>query len=795
MACGLVSSSIGADSTTVSLAEKEIQRRSQFLGEQVKKLEAADTHLIQGDSAAAYAQYGEVFQSMPDIPTARSLRVVALEGYLRSGLIRARQLASQGDYKAANSILDQLDRPGVAQGDRDIAELRSKISDPDRYPPALTPDHVKNVAEVQRLLTLAASQHETGMYDKALATFEEVLRLDATNTAARRGMERVEQERARYFSTARDHQRSRMLNGVTELWENKPRMEQSTASALNAEAAVSMSAANGATGKAGIARKLQDIRISKVDFSGATLEEVIEYLRVRSRDLDPDKKGIDFVLGLPADSPLQPVSLSLIDVPVEEVLRYATEVSGVSYRVEEFAVRIVALTDTSTTLISRTFRVPPGFISNAAIADAPAAATADPFATNAAATGTGIQRRMGAKEFLESRGITFPDGAGANYNPIANMLIVRNTAKNIELVESLVEQSLNSSPKMAVIEVKIMEINSTKLDEMGFDWLLGGFGANADNIFIGGGTAGNQQAAAFATNEFPAAAGLNRAAMGPMTAGLRSSVDLVANRSIDDVLFGALQDTARRPPGAFSVAGVFTDPQFQVVWRGLNQKSGVDLVSKPSVVTKSGQKASVEIVREMIYPTEFDPPQIPTNVGGGGGGGGAGVGNTTPTSIPVTPTTPTAFEMRRVGMVLDVEPVIAEDSRSVELTLTPELTEFVGFVNYGSPIYSVTPASFIGGVLQASSRVELTPNTILQPIFSTRKVVTGVKVYDGATVVLGGVIADNNIMIDDQIPVLGNLPLLGRAFQSKVSQRRTKNMIMFVTVKVIDPSGNRVNQN
>jgi len=58
MACGLVSSSIGADSTTVSLAEKEIQRRSQFLGEQVKKLEAADTHLIQGDSAAAYAPSG-----------------------------------------------------------------------------------------------------------------------------------------------------------------------------------------------------------------------------------------------------------------------------------------------------------------------------------------------------------------------------------------------------------------------------------------------------------------------------------------------------------------------------------------------------------------------------------------------------------------------------------------------------------------------------------------------------------------------------------------------------------------
>lgn len=84
------------------------------------------------------------------------------------------------------------------------------------------------------------------------------------------------------------------------------------------------------------------------------------------------------------------------------------------------------------------------------------------------------------------------------------------------------------------------------------------------------------------------------------------------------------------------------------------------------------------------------------------------------------------------------------------------------------------------------------PNTILQPIFTTKKVVTSVKVYDGATVV-AGLITDQTTMINDKVPLLGDIPVVGRLFQSKVKQRRSKNLILFVTVKVVDPSGNRVN--
>lgn len=777
--CGHVSA---GPTSTVGIAEKEVQRRAAMIETQANRLSEAGALYEAGNAEGAYALYQDIYQNVPDIPLAQEVRAVAREGYLHSGLRRASELMATGSYPEAKKILDALDSPSVAKGRREIADLRARMEDPDRSPPALTPKHVKDVAEVQRLLIVAASQHETGMYDKALRSYEEVLRIDTTNSAARRGMERVEADRTRYFEAAKDHSRARMLNGVNELWEDKPRLKAEDISALFGAERAQQAESGQKSGRASITAKLRDLRIERVDFTAATLEEVLEYLKVRARDLDPTKKGVDFVNGVSGDATLSPITLNLVNVPIEEVLRYVTQVAGVNYRVDEYAVRIVPLTDTNQTIISKSYRVPPDFITSAPAA-APAAAAADPFSAQApgAAAAGSLVRRLGAKEFLESRGVNFPEGAGASYNPIANMLTVRNTAKNIELIDGLVEQTLNTAPKMAVVEVKIVEISQTKLEEFGFDWLLNSFGAQ---MTFAGGTVGNAQNSNFRVNEFPENSAL-AAGMGPVTAGLRSSGNL-NNTTIEDVLYGSVTPTSKRSPGALSLTGVLTDPQFQVVWRALDQKSGLDLISKPSVITKSGQKASIEIVREFIYPTEYDPPQIPTNVGGSRVrtfiNGILQPAPPTP-PIPVTPTTPTAFETRRVGMVLEVEPQISEDGKTVDLLVTPDFTEFLGFVNYGSPIFQVSP----------TSRAELTPNIITQPIFTTKKIVTGVKVYDGQTVVLGGLMSDQSIIIDDRIPVVGDLPFVGKFFQSKVKQKRAKNLLFFVTVKVVDPSGNRIN--
>ncbi len=86
----------------------------------------------------------------------------------------------------------------------------------------------------------------------------------------------------------------------------------------------------------------------------------------------------------------------------------------------------------------------------------------------------------------------------------------------------------------------------------------------------------------------------------------------------------------------------------------------------------------------------------------------------------------------------------------------------------------------------------ITPNIINQPIFSVRKVTTGVSIWDGQTVALGGLIREDVQDVEDKIPILGDLPFVGRLFKSEAEQHYKRNLMIFVTAHLIDPSGQRV---
>jgi general secretion pathway protein D len=70
--------------------------------------------------------------------------------------------------------------------------------------------------------------------------------------------------------------------------------------------------------------------------------------------------------------------------------------------------------------------------------------------------------------------------------------------------------------------------------------------------------------------------------------------------------------------------------------------------------------------------------------------------------------------------------------------------------------------------------------------------VTSCIVWDGQTVVLGGLLAEDVQKFKDKVPVLGDIPFLGRLFRSESTRTTKKNLLIFVTPTIIDPSGNRV---
>ena len=206
------------------------------------------------------------------------------------------------------------------------------------------------------------------------------------------------------------------------------------------------------------------------------------------------------------------------------------------------------------------------------------------------------------------------------------------------------------------------------------------------------------------------------------------------------------------------------------------------------VTTKSGQRALIEIVREFRYPTTFTPPQIaslttttaPTVLNG--------VLVPAPAQpIIAAPTTPQNFETRNTGVTLEVEPVVGPDGQTIDLNLVPQVVEFEGFINYGSPINAIAVNTVAG--ISISKAVTLTENVINQPVFSTRKVTTNVSVWDGQTVVLGGLMREDVQKTEDKVPIIGDVPLVGRLFRTNVDQHIKTNLVIFVTARLVTPAG------
>ncbi len=71
------------------------------------------------------------------------------------------------------------------------------------------------------------------------------------------------------------------------------------------------------------------------------------------------------------------------------------------------------------------------------------------------------------------------------------------------------------------------------------------------------------------------------------------------------------------------------------------------------------------------------------------------------------------------------------------------------------------------------------------PSINTREINTQVLVDNGQTVVLGGVHEEVNSSKVDKVPVLGDVPILGRLFRTDTDQDEKRELLIFVTPKIM----------
>ncbi|MGC3959314.1 MAG: hypothetical protein QM813_15640 [Verrucomicrobiota bacterium] len=245
----------------------------------------------------------------------------------------------------------------------------------------------------------------------------------------------------------------------------------------------------------------------------------------------------------------------------------------------------------------------------------------------------------------------------------------------------------------------------------------------------------------------------------------------------DGLLTGGLRNTFGKDgtsvPALGTFTGILTDPQFRVVLRAIEQRDGIDLLNEGQVTTLSGRQAQIQVseVKTIVTGVEQNSGQ---------GGTTSSAGDNTLLQQTATFQTPNTAPVP-LGPVIDVLPTVSSDGYTIQMTIIPTLTEFVGYDLQTAAIFVPTAITATGQTLAG---------TLPLPIFRVRQLTTCCSVWDGQTIVLGGLISDSVTKQKDKVPVLADLPFVGKLFTSESSQTQKKNLVIFVTPRIIDPAGN-----
>jgi general secretion pathway protein D len=622
---------------------------------------------------------------------------------------------------------------------------------------AVTPRLTRNIVEVKNLMAEGEAFMSTGQFDEAEKRFQQVLVVDPYNRSARKMLRKVYDNKMRHAYAAKISTREERLMDVNAAWES-PIPQEVVASYQGAGVSpIDQSSAQS------IERRLSQMIVPRVEFNQASISDVINFLNIRSKELDTaaEKKGFNFVSRIGPDTPTNDITMSVRDMPMLEVLRYACQLANVKFQIGEFAITIVPLTAETNQLITKEYLVRPDFLAR------PSQVTTQqtPRRTRQVQLDKNVTTAsvINVKQALEDRGVRFDaEGSSVVYSQATGRLTVRNTPQQIEIIDMLIGSDLEVVPQV-MIETKFVEINQSDLDEL----------STAMNIVKDG----NYTYARSDTspNNMDGFNNLD---------GLRTSSDL-SPRSIDALLDKnrGIDSTPQSNKANFGIYAVGYN--FDVMIRALSQKNGYDVLAAPKVIARSGERASIRIVRRFMYPIEYEKPEFPTSLDTTTTSGGGGGGLTTALATPVVaPAFPAEFAEKEVGVVLDVRPQVGPDNYSISMDLMPEITDFEGFINYGEPILNP---------LNPNPRTPLTENVINMPVFNTRTIRTSVQVFDGQTLVLGGLLREDTQKIEDKVPIVGDIPLLGRLFRSKVLKSLKKNLMIFVSPRLITPTGEFLN--
>ena len=628
---------------------------------------------------------------------------------------------------------------------------------------------------VQDGLKQAQAYRETGQFDEAEDSLEQVLAIDPFNEVAMEEIRKIYHDRSLVAESSRQVSVVEARRQVREAFNSIYPKRGMLPGGNRVEGAITTSSSFD------LERNLKKIKLSSdLNFKDAGLEDVGRALAAYVRNTDPAAK-INFIVDA-GITQTQPVSLRLKKgVPISEVIRYVCQIAGVRIALRENNVTFVPLFERSDDLVPQTFSVSRSFFGSSGGTGSETQESKKRGAPGtSASTGEGEVRNEQAR--LMELGVQFPEGAFALYNASTAQLKVVNTPEMLDLISQLIAAA-EENTLMIRTTVRLIEINQADLDSITVNTTLGGNAAQA---------------------LLPIPISLTTNNAGPINSTLpgvqvqmnqMQGVGMLPNNTLSSFLqpsvLAGTNQAQSYSLNTMSIDGtILNGMQYRTLITAISQKNSANVLASPSVVLKRGQSGKISVAQMFQYVTEYNDPQssvtrfIPSGAATNGG---------IVTPIPGPETVLGSFpsqisDPQPIGVEMEVEPDVTADNSRVSLKLKPRFQDFEGFINYGTIIKSAYAARYF------QTAVPILTNNIQQPVFIVRELsLPPIEVSDGYTLLLGGLLREDIQTVDEKVPLLGDFPVVGAAFRGKTQQALKKNTLIFVTPRILGMDGDVLN--
>ena len=679
----------GEEAITMA-AQEEVRRRAMEL-QGLKSLEAGYKAMSTSDFEGAVKSFDDALANLPQRPArvedrgratwglAEANYRIALDIYRKQGNL---QEAKQDTERALNLVPDH----------KGAASLLVKIKSREEFlsrplPPPKRPDVIEKKQTIAQLMSEGKQYFGIKDYNRAETLFEKVLLEDEYNVDAMRYLKKIGDIRYAIRTKERDAAAAGMMQEVRKAWNIPIRKEVQLPETVTGGAVVQTK-----TGTQRLQDKMAKIIIPSIEFRLANINDVVNFLVEESIRQDAEGVGVNIILNMsipgqegssvsasvaPSGGSIDPfadvpsgeanigaapggftgvktITLNLRRISLLDAIKYITEVASLKFRLEDNAVIITPAGVVSGHVITRMYPVQPSILDVVIQKGEAKEKTGDFIEMGGSQT---TIKRGDVKDFFEKSGVPFPVGTSITYNPTISQLIVANTPENLDTFERILAQ-LNVIPSQIEIEARFVEVGENDLEELGLQWMLTDNWEIAENTSSG--PVGGRERVQINADQDGFSKGLRFFGFDQTTA------------AIDPASPVTRSTTASPLGGILTAASVLTNPQLKVILQALSQHGNADLLSAPRVTTKNGVNAQIQIVKEIIYPTEFEVTQ-PTVQSQG--------------DLVTPPTvTPGSFETREVGVILNVTPAVGPDGYTIDLTMVPEVAELVDWIQYGSSI-------------------------------------------------------------------------------------------------------------